>query len=130
MKINAVAVSSALHICLTVSALRCCVFSLSNGAVLSSILPQDNDFPGARGVGGNEIRTESHFADTNAVSICATGFITLVCVTRYYSPKNELLRRIVTLQLFTFEGVHIGSKALESWRGIPHKIVPTYDGRG
>ena len=130
MKINAVAVSSALHICVTVSKLRCCVFSLSNGAILSSILPRDIEFPGAFDVGSNDIRTESYFADTNAVSLCGTGFITLVCETKFYSSRNELLRKIVTLQLFTFEGVHIGSKALETWRGIPHKIVPTYDGRG
>ena len=130
MKVHAVAVSSILHVCLTVSALRCCVFGLSNGSILSSISVSDIEFPEASGMDALSIRSESFFLDTNAVCLSASGFITLVCETRYFSSKNELLRRVITLQLFTLEGVHVGSKALESWRGIPHRILPTFDGRG
>lgn len=129
MKINAVAVSSALHICVTVSASRCCVFGLSNGAMLSSISPSNIKFPELHGLDG-DIRTKSFFANANAVCISASGFITLVCTTQYFSSNNKLLREVVSLALLTLEGVHIVSKPLESWRGIPHKIVPTYDGRG
>jgi len=128
MSIRAVAVSSSLQICATVSASRCCIFGLSNGVLLSSISINDIKHPEL--IETNDIRTESCFVDSNAVCICNTGFITLVCKTVYISPKDGFLRQIVTLQLFTLEGVHIGSKALESWRGVPHKIVPTFDGKG
>jgi hypothetical protein len=39
-----------------------------------------------------------------------------------------LHRDVITLHLFSLEGVSLGSKALESWRGMPHKISCTPDG--
>jgi len=130
MKIHGVAVSITMFVCATVSSSRCCIFSLSNGAMLCSISPPDIEFPVPVGVNDGEIKSETVFADSNAVSICASGFITLVCQSKYFTADGEILREIVTLELFTLEGTHIGSKPLESWRGIPNKIVSTFDGRG
>ena len=61
MKINAVAVSSALQICVTVSASRCCIFGLSNGVMLSSISISDIEFPSSIGM-DRSIKTQSSFA--------------------------------------------------------------------
>ena len=130
MKINAVAVNSNLHICASVSRNRCCIYSLSNGAILSSISISDVELPELSDRNARGIRTQSSFADSNALSICASGYITLVCKTKYFSSQEVLLREVITLQLFNLEGEHIGCKALEQWRGIPNKIVPTFDGRG
>lgn len=129
-KIIAVAVSSALHICVTVSATRCCIFGLSNGIILNSISISDINFSGPSGMNSNTSVTKSCFVDSNSVCLCTSGYITLVCETSYFSAKNTFLRNIITLELFTLEGEHMGSKALEIWRGIPHKIVPTFDGKG
>jgi hypothetical protein len=35
---------------------------------------------------------------------------------------------VITLHLFSLEGVSLGSKPLETWRGLPHKVVATPDG--
>lgn len=130
MKINAVAISSDLQICASVSRERCCIFSISNGALMSSISISDVELPELSDINSRSVNTQSSFAESNAMSICASGYIALVCTTKYFSSREEPTRELVTLQLFSLEGEHIGFKALEQWRGVPNKIVPTYDGRG
>ena len=128
-KILAVAVNSALNLCATVSASRCCIFNTTNGGMLRSLTPPSSYITGITGGGNKDIVSETRYADSNAICITSSGFIILVCESKFWSKTNKFNRVIVTLQLFTLEGAHVGSKALESWRGIPKKISSTYDGR-
>ena len=124
-RINSVAVSSALNICATVSKSRCCVFSLTSGSMLSSFCPPSGEMTGVLGVNHSSSHIETNFVETNASCITSTGHIVLVCISHYkHNP-----RKVVTLQLYTLQGIHVGSKALEAWRGTPNKIRSTHDGR-
>ena len=120
-KVQAVALSSAIHVCASVSAKRCCIFSVGNGAMIRSFAPPQNTL--------GEL-AQSHktvFCDTPALALSVQGFLVTVCQTTVgESPANE--RNVITLHLFSLEGVHLGSKALERWRGVPHKITCTPDG--
>lgn len=127
-RINAVAVNSALNICITVSHSRCCIFNMGNGILLHSLFPPSNTAAGLPETDESQIRVETIFAETNAVCI-ASGHVVLLCKSKFLSNSGDFLREVVTLQLFTLEGIHLGSKALEAWRGIPRKICPTFDGR-
>lgn len=76
---------------------------------------------------------KTSFADTNAVCLSIFGYIVLVCQSEYESSEEEdktTHRKVLSLELFSLEGIHIGSLALESWRGLPQKITSTVDGRG
>ncbi len=128
-KIQSVAINGSLNICATVSSFRCCIFNASSGGVLRTIVPPNNDVTGMTGTGGSDIVCETRFVHSNAVCITSSGSIVLVCESNFRSKTNNFNRVIVTLQLFTLEGAHLGSKALETWRGIPNKITATYDGR-
>jgi WD40 repeat protein len=44
-KVHAVALSSAIHICASVSQERCCIFSIGNGAMIRSWPPPKNTLP-------------------------------------------------------------------------------------
>lgn len=125
-RVHAVALSSAIHICASVSSYRCCIFSVGNGVMIRSFSPpQDSlDFPATAGM---RIRTE--FADTPALALSVQGFVVTVCKTTVSSDSSPTFnRKIITLHLFSLEGVSLGSKALEGWRGVPHKITCTPDG--
>ena len=123
-KVQAVALSSAIHVCASVSANRCCIFSVGNGNMIRSFAPpQDTlELP-------DSVKFKTVFADTPALALSVQGFIVTVCHTTVLSEDAPILHRdIITLHLFSLEGVSLGSKALESWRGIPHKITCTPDG--
>ena len=45
-----------------------------------------------------------------------------------YTESPEQNRKVITLHLFTLEGISLGSQPLERWRGMPHKISCTPDG--
>ena len=119
-KVQAVTLNSAIHVCASVSANRCCIFSVTNGTMLRSFPPPQNtlNFPGA-------VRTRTVFADTPALALSVQGFIVTICQTTVQSAKR---RNVISLELFSLEGISLGSKALESWRGVPHKIMCTPDG--
>lgn len=127
-RINAVAVNSALNICITVSYSRCCIFNMGNGVLLHSLSPPSDNAAGLPETDESQVRVETMFAETNALCV-ASGHIVLLCKSKYRTNNGAFLREVVTLQLYTAEGVHLGSKALETWRGVPHKICPTFDGR-
>jgi len=127
-RINAVVVDSGLNVCITVSDCLCCLFSLGNGVMLHSISPPSSKTAGLPETDEDQLDIRTIFAETNAVCI-ASGHIVLVCKSLFVSKSGDSLREVVTLQLYTLEGVHLGSKALESWRGTPHKICSTFDGR-
>ena len=72
-------------------------------------------------------KTKTVFCDTQALGLSVQGFVVTVCKTTIVSDSNNI-RNVNTLHLYSLEGVSLGSKALESWRGIPHKISCTPDG--
>jgi hypothetical protein len=118
--IHAVGLSAAIHVAATVSKHRLCLHSIGNGNIIRVIEPPTDtlDLP----EGSGEISTT--FAKTPAVAISVQGFVVAVCESR----AQNAARSVITLHLFTLDGVSLGSKALESWRGVPHKIVPIPDG--
>jgi hypothetical protein len=119
-KVQAVALSSAIHICASISANRCCIFSVGNGNIIRSFPPPKNTLDVSEGV-----TTKTVFADTPALALSVQGFVVTVCQTTILSEEH---RNVITLELFSLEGLSLGSKALESWRGVPHKITCTPDG--
>lgn len=131
-RIVSVAINASLNICATVSSKRCCIFNTSNGHMIRSIFPPSEDttgiFPSV--ASSSSINCETRFADTTAICITSSAHIILVCESEFTSSESGISqRKMITLELFTLEGVHLGSKALESWRGVPNKITATFDGR-
>jgi hypothetical protein len=122
--IVAVGLSAAINIAVTVSETRLCLHSMGNGTLIRVIHPPRNflDLPD-----GSDMTTL--FAKAPAVGISVQGFVVTVCESRMTSTTTSSpSRSIVTLHLFTLEGVHLGSKPLESWRGVPHRMTCTPDG--
>lgn len=130
-RIVSVAINSSLNICATVSAKRCCIFNVSNGQMIRSLLPPSEDTNGIfPSFDSSFVTCDKKFADTTAVCITSSGHIILVCESEFTSSESGIPpRKLNTLELFTLEGIHLGSKALEPWRGVPNKITATYDGR-
>jgi Beige/BEACH domain len=119
--IHAVGLSASIHVAATVSKHRLCLHSIGNGNVIRTIEPPLDTLDLPEGSG----KMTTTFADTPAVAISVQGFVVTVCETRL---QKNASRSVITLHLFSLEGVSLGSKPLESWRGVPHKIVPTPDG--
>lgn len=131
-RILSVAINTSLNTCATVSAQRCCIFNTSNGRMIRSISPPSEDTSGVfPSVDSSSVNCETKFADTTAICITSSGHIVLVCESGFTSSDAAVPRRkMITLELFTLEGIHLASKALEPWRGVPNKITATFDGRG
>jgi Beige/BEACH domain len=123
-RVQAVALSSAIHICASVSREKCCIFSIGNGAMIHSWPPPDVVLPMIT----EGSRRKTIFCDTPALGLSVQGFVITVCKTFIESDDGMSSRNVITLHLFSLEGVSLGSKALEAWRGIPHKIACTPDG--
>jgi hypothetical protein len=117
--VHAVGLSAAIHVAVTVSTNKLCLHSIGNGSVIRVIEPpvETFDLPEDRGM-------VTTFAKTPAVAISVQGFVVTVCETK----SSTTSRSVITLHLFSMEGVSLGSKPLESWRGVPHKITATPDG--
>lgn len=127
-KINAVALSGAIHVCASISENRCCIFSIGNGAMIRSF-PPPQDTLDTSFLSEGSMKAKTVFADTPAMCLSVQGVLVCVCKTAISSSESESFNRVViTLHLFSLEGVSLGSKALESWRGVPHKIACTPDG--
>jgi hypothetical protein len=118
--IHAVGLNAAINIAVTVSKNRLCLHSIGNGNVIRTIEPPKDALDLPEGI---EMTTT--FAKSPAVALSVQGFVVAVCETIL---KTNATRSVITLHLFTLEGVSLGSKALESWRGVPNKIVSTPDG--
>jgi len=118
--IYAVGLNSTINLAVTVSEQRLCLHTIGNGSVIQIIEPPQDALEFPEGIG-----TTTTFAKSAAVSISVQGFVVAVCETQL---KSNATRSILSLTLFSLEGVLLGSKALESWRGIPNKIVSTPDG--
>lgn len=71
---------------------------------------------------------QTTFADTSAVCLSVLGFVIAVCSTKLMHGE-DVLRELLSLELFTVEGRHVGSHLLEPQKGMPQKMFPTVDGR-
>lgn len=126
-KVCAVAMSSAIQLVASTSSDRCCLFSIGNGCLLRAIKPPTDTL---RFSDYGPIATgNTKFADTPALAISVQGYVVTVCETQIeMAEEEEYNRRIITLHLFTLEGISLGSQPLEPWRGVPHKMTCTPDG--
>lgn len=122
-KISAVGLCSTTHIAATLSTEKCCLHTIGNGSLLRSFGPPKDTlgFPKS-----DDTQVTTKFADTPALAVSVQGYVVTVCESLIVSGSSE--RTVVTLHLFTLEGVSVGSKPLESWRGLPHKMQCTPDG--
>jgi hypothetical protein len=123
-KIVAVAICSTNHIAATLSSDKCCIHSIGNGTLIRSFGPPmdalDMD-------SSHDIEITTKFADTPSLSLSVQGFVVAVCETTIHSTTSPD-RTVITLNLFTVEGVPLGSKPLENWRGVPHRLYCSPDG--
>jgi hypothetical protein len=128
-KLYAVALSSAIHVCATVSEKRCCIHSTGNGAIIRSLDPPTDTFELSESHTAPDVSITTTFADTPALVISVQGFIVTACKSIVRSESRPSLNRtVLTLHLLTLEGVSLGSQPLESWRGVPHSMRCTPDG--
>lgn len=130
-EIRGVAISSSLGVCASVSSELLCLFDVGNGAMIRNFKPPADI--GRRYVESDILKDEScivatSFADTSAVCLSILGYITVVCSTKLLEG-GDVLKEVLSLELFTVEGRHVSSRALEPHRGMPKKIFSTVDGR-
>jgi hypothetical protein len=123
-KICAVALCSTIHIAATVSSDKCCLHSIGNGTLIRSFGPPSDTLDLSSSV---DFKVTTEFADTPALALSVQGFVVTVCQSTIRSSSGPA-RTVMSLHLFTMEGVSLGSKPLESWRGLPRKISCTPDG--
>jgi hypothetical protein len=126
--VHAVAISSSLGVCASVSSERCCLFDLGNGAMVRNFSPPQvglNFFENIM-VEGDDVLTT--FADTHALSLSVLGFVIAVCSTKIMR-KGELTKEVFSIELFTVEGRHMSSRVIQPHEGVPSNIIPTIDGR-
>jgi hypothetical protein len=123
-KVMAVALCSGIFLAATLTANRCSLYAVGNGTLIRTFGPPKNtlDFTTSE-----DTTVTTAFADTPALGLSVQGFVVTVCET-HVQPKSGPGRKVAVLHLFTVEGVSLGSKPLESWRGLPHKIHCTPDG--
>lgn len=120
----AVALCSTINLAATVSPTSCCLYSTSNGALINSFGPPADTISTAD---SGDVATETRFAQTSAIALSVQGYVVTVCETTLSSSSGSE-RTVFTLHLFSTEGVSLGSKPLESWRGVPKKMYCTPDG--
>lgn len=123
-KVIAVALCSAINIAATLSSGKCCLHSTGNGAMIRSFGTPKDSFGMHE---SDDIRLTTKFADSSALAVSVQGFVVTVCETTIHASASPD-RTLITLHLFTIEGVSLGSTPLESWRGLPQKMYCTPDG--
>jgi hypothetical protein len=120
----AVALCSSANLAATLSPTMCCLYSTGNGALIRSFGPPTDTLSNSS---GEDVSTKTKFAQTSALALSVQGYVAAVCETTL-SSLSASERIVYTLHLFTTEGVSLGAKPLESWRGIPKKMYCTPDG--
>jgi hypothetical protein len=126
--IRAVAISSSLGICASVSSERCCLFDIGNGAMVRNLAPPQLGSCSSEIIlqeGDNAVTT---FADTSALCFSSLGFIIAVCSTKIMR-QGKLIKEVTSIELFTVEGTHVSSRIVQPHEGVPSNLVPTIDGR-
>jgi hypothetical protein len=127
-KINGVAISSALGICASVSSKRCCLFDIGNGAMIRNFSPPDAGMDCFQSNSLEGSTVQKTFADTPALCMSNLGFVVVACSTALMHG-GKTMEVLYSLELYTTEGIHVGSRSLDSGRGAPHKLFTTADGR-
>jgi hypothetical protein len=122
-KIVAVALNSTTQLAAAVSAYRFCLYSIGNGTIVRSFGPPTELVNVAE---DSATSVETRFADTPAVAVSSQGFLVAVCESMI--EYSTMTRTITTLNLFSIEGLFLGSRPMERWRGVPHKMTITPDG--
>ena len=126
--VSAVAISSSLGICASVSSKHCCLFDIGNGAMVRKFSPP----PFKQNVHEIELqegdKVKTNFANTQALAFSALGFIVAVCSTKVMR-KEELIKELITIELFTLEGWHVSTQVMRKQDGVPKSLIPTIDGR-
>jgi len=123
-KVVAVALASTINIAATLSSGKCCLHTTGNGTLIRSFGPPSDTIDMQ---GSDDMQLVTKFADTPALVVSVQGLIVTVCETTI-RMKDIPDRKVVTIHLFTIEGISLGSKPLESWRGVPYKMHCTPDG--
>ena len=128
--IRGVAISSSLGICASVSSRLCCLFDVGNGAMIRNFTPPDDagNLHVASISEDTDVVVQTTFADTPAVCLSILGFVVAVCSTKLVQGQT-VLHEALSLELFTVEGRHMGSRLLEKHRCMPKKMSSTVDGR-
>jgi hypothetical protein len=121
-KVFAVTLSPSVQLSASISQSKCCLHSLTNGSLIRSFGPPAN----ALDLHDPNLSITSTFADSRGLAISVLGFVVCVCQSTIAAGGSE--RTVASLSLFTVEGLYLGSKPLEPWRGLPHKIECTPDG--
>lgn len=121
-KIFAVALSAPVQLSASISRSKCCLHSLTNGTLIRSFGPPAN----ALDLHDPNLSITTTFADSTGLAISVLGFVVCVCQSTIVAGGSE--RMVVSLSLFTVEGIYLGSKPLEPWRGLPHRIECIPDG--
>ena len=141
--IHAVTVSGPLNLCASISSGRCCIFNVSNGALVRSFLPPTE---------GRGDDVEVRFASCSALCLSQQGYIVVVCEsipsggkaaassTRTKTGKSLSSSSSsgatpgISIELYTLEGVRVGSRDVTDRRdkaayGAPHKLIPIIGGK-
>ena len=143
--IHAVTVSGPLNLCASISSGRCCIFNVSNGALVRSFLPPTE---------GRGDDVEVRFASCSALCLSQQGYIVVVCEsipsgskaaassTRTKTGKSSSSSSssssgatpVISIELYTLEGVRVGSRDVTDRRdkaahGAPHKLIPIIGGK-
>ena len=129
-KIHGVAIGSSLGICASVSSERCCLFDVCNGAMIRNFAPPlgaGKEYLESKSKAEGDI-IQTTFAETQALCLSNLGFVVVVCSTRLLRGE-EKPKEVLSLELLTLEGIHVGSRLLEPHRGMPKKMFSTADGR-
>ena len=131
--IHAVTVSGPLNLCASISSERCCLFNVSNGALVRSVVPPTD---------GKGDGVKVRFASCPALCLSQQGYIVVVCervpidgkASVSPSKKSSKASTSISIELFTLEGVHVGSRDVTDRRdkaayGAPYKLIPIIGGK-
>ena len=141
--IHAVTVSGPLNLCASISSGRCCIFNVSNGALVRSFLPPTE---------GRGDDVEVRFASCSALCLSQQGYIVVVCESipsggkaaasstrtktgkSLSSSSSSGATPVISIELYTLEGVRVGSRDVTDRRdkaahGAPHKLIPIIGGK-
>ena len=122
-----VSISCSLGICASVSSKLCCLFDIGNGAMIRNFNPPQYD---RRQDDDEDYTIEKTFANTQAFCLSTLGCVIAVCSTKFIHRENSSKKKeVLSLELFTVEGRHVGTHPLSSTMDTPKKILPTVDGR-
>ena len=132
--IHAVTISGPLNLCASISNYRCCLFNVSNGALVRSFVPPTDGK-------GDDVKVR--FASCPALCLSQQGYIVVVCESMPIGEKASVSSSkkkssksstSISIELYTLEGVHVGSRDVTDRRdkaacGAPYRLIPIIGGK-